>query len=417
MEEIFASEINVKEAKVVKNLSIPLSDKERKHLLITGKNGSGKTSLLEELDKYLGSLSKSLLQGYQNDINTLNNFKTQLSNLELTPDKDKNTFQQIVQVRNQKEHLEKCMRNLGNARINFKNEHLLWEKANSGTFIIAFFDAKRHSNLKMPSGINKINLQQRYKSQENANQHFLQYLVNLKADRSFARDENEERVVVSIDKWFNHFQERLRDIFESPHLELKFDRKNYTFQILEEDKEPYSFNTLSDGYSAIISIVSELLLRMEAHEAKNHDMEGLVLVDEIETHLHVDLQKKILPFLIDFFPKIQFIVSTHSPFVLSSVANSVICDLESHIVTSDLSGYSYDALIESYFNSDKYSDIVKAKMLEYEKLALQNKLDGEEKYRLRELEEYFAHVPKYLSNELLVKLQEIKLKSLPTKRS
>jgi hypothetical protein len=98
------------------------------------------------------------------------------------------------------------------------------------------------------------------------------------------------------------------------------------------------------------------------------------------------------------------------------VTNSVICDLENHIITTDLSGYSYDALIESYFNSDKYSEVVKAKMLEYEKLALQNKLDGEEKYRLRELEEYFAHVPKYLSNELLVKLQEIKLKSLPTNR-
>lgn len=41
----------------------------------------------------------------------------------------------------------------------------------------------------------------------------------------------------------------------------------------------------------------------------------LFLVDEIETHLHVDLQKKVLPFLISFFPKIQFIVTTHSPFV------------------------------------------------------------------------------------------------------
>lgn len=370
MQEIFVSEIKVKEARVVKNLTIPLAYEERKHLLITGKNGSGKTSLLLELNKYLDSLLNGQLQ--QNELNV---------------------------------------------KIKFENKHFLWEKINNGTFIIAFFGAKRYSDLKIPTGINKINLQQHYKSLEKANQNFLQYIVNLKADRSFARDDEEESIVVAIDKWFDNFQERLRDIFESPTLELKFDRKNYNFQIIEKDKKPYNFSTLSDGYSAIISIVTELLLRMEAHTAKNYDMEGLVLIDEIETHLHVDLQKKILPFLIDFFPKIQFIVSTHSPFVLSSVANSVVCDLENNIITSDLSGYSYDALIESYFNSDKYSDIVKTKILEYEKLVLQDKLDGEKKYRLRELEKYFAHIPKYLSNELLVKLQEIKLKSLPTNRS
>ncbi len=226
----------------------------------------------------------------------------------------------------------------------------------------------------MPSGIKKIDLQKRYPLQENVNQQFIQYVVNLKADRSFARDDNEKTVVASIDKWFDQFQNRLRDLFGSSTLQLKFDRKTYNFQIIEDEKEPYGFNTLSDGYSAILSIVTELLLRMEAHNVRNYDMEGLVLIDEIETHLHVDLQKKILPFLTDFFPKIQFIVSTHSPFVLSSVSNAVICDLESRIVTSDLSGYSYDALIESYFYSDKYSNSVKNKIIEFEELSLKKKL-------------------------------------------
>src|ERR1019366_8315827 len=38
------------------------------------------------------------------------------------------------------------------------------------------------------------------------------------------------------------------------------------------------------------------------------------IVDEIDSHIHVDLQHKILPSLIELFPKIQFIVSSHSPF-------------------------------------------------------------------------------------------------------
>ena len=93
--------------------------------------------------------------------------------------------------------------------------------------------------------------------------------------------------------------------------------------------------------------MTELILRMEAHEVSVYDMQGLVLIDEIETHLHVDLQKKIFPFLTSFFPNIQFIVTTHSPFVLSSISNAVICDLENKMIMQDLTAYSYDALINN----------------------------------------------------------------------
>jgi predicted ATP-binding protein involved in virulence len=420
MEEIFVSEINVKDTRCVKNLSIPFSDSQRKHLIITGKNGCGKTSLLLELNTYLNNLLNGQRQQRRDNIKMLEFFKTQLtkelSKLESAPS-DSNINQKIAKLRLNIKQRENWFKNFGGSQINFKNEHLLWEKVNKGTFIIIFFESERHTNMKVPSGINKINLQQRYNPRAKVNQDFIQYIVNLKADRSFARDDGENNIVASIDKWFDSFQESLKKIFESPDLELKFDRKNYNFQIMEKDKEPYGFNTLSDGYSAIISIVTELLLRMEAHKVKNYDMEGLVLIDEIETHLHVELQKKILPFLTDFFPKIQFIVSTHSPFVLSSVSNSVICDLESRLVTSDLSGYSYDALIESYFYSDKYSNLIKDKICKYEALSSKNRLNPEDKQKLRELEEYFSDIPKYLSKELLVKLQEINLKSLSAKRS
>ena len=116
--------------------------------------------------------------------------------------------------------------------------------------------------------------------------------MNLKADRSFARDDDEKDIVQRIDNWFDRFENRLRSLFQSPKLQLNFDRKNYNFEIIEDGKLPFNFNTLAYGYSAILSIATELLLRMESHAAKAYDMEGVVLIDEIETHLHVDLQKK-----------------------------------------------------------------------------------------------------------------------------
>ena len=86
-----------------------------------------------------------------------------------------------------------------------------WEK---GEFLIAFFNAKRQSELKVPNGINKVDLKKKYGLNEKVSHQFLQYIVNLKADRSFARDSNEDEVVAQIDQWFERFENRLKIIFE-----------------------------------------------------------------------------------------------------------------------------------------------------------------------------------------------------------
>lgn len=53
MENIFISDITIESVRHLKNITIPLSGGERKHLILTGKNGSGKTSVLEALSDYL----------------------------------------------------------------------------------------------------------------------------------------------------------------------------------------------------------------------------------------------------------------------------------------------------------------------------------------------------------------------------
>jgi predicted ATP-binding protein involved in virulence len=293
--ETFIKKIKVNKSGRICDLEILLGDNERQHLFITGKNGSGKTSLLLEINKFLS------------------------------------------QIANGKYPIENC----GGAEIAFSKYDLeIHDQYQKGEFLLAYFEARRHTNLTVPQGIKKVELMQRYGLQAEANRNFIQYLVNLKADRSFARDEGEEDKAKKIDEWFDRLEKQLKSIFAEPSLKLNFDRKSYNFNINIDNCEPFDFNTLSDGYSAIISIVSELLLRMEARNVETYDLEGVVLIDEIETHLHVDLQKRIMPFLINFFPKIQFIITTHSPFVLSSVSNATVCDLENKTVVADLSAYS-----------------------------------------------------------------------------
>ncbi|QHI35825.1 hypothetical protein IMCC3317_11730 [Kordia antarctica] len=408
--ENYITEIEIVSSRNISNLNIPLSSEKRQHLILTGKNGSGKTSLLLELNKYLLKIDSGETTSYTNNLNHLEKLKKQLNNTTLTEKRQ-------LKLRNEIEMYEIWIIGFGGTKIKFSNtDENISTRCKSGKFLLAFFDSKRHTNLNVPHGIKKVQLKKKYSLKEKANPSFIQYIVNLKADRSFARDDNEMDTVSKIDDWFNKFENRLKTLFDDNELKLKFDRKAYNFNIESGKGEPFNFNTLSDGYSAIISIVSELLLRMEAHNRKSYDLEGVVIIDEIETHLHVELQKLVLPFLIDFFPKLQFIVTTHSPFILSSISNATICDLESKLVTKDLTNYSYDALIESYFRTDKYSEEVKTKVFEFEALTEKSELNEPEKESLKELRNYFAHSPKYLSDELIVKLQEIKLKEITKKK-
>lgn len=86
-------------------------------------------------------------------------------------------------------------------------------------------------------------------------------------------------------------------------------------------------------------------------------------------HLHVSLQRKIFAFLTKSFPGVQFIVSTHSPFVVSSVDNAVIYDMSRGEEVGDVSMYSYEALLEGLFGVLAVSDILKGKIIELATLA------------------------------------------------
>lgn len=81
-----------------------------------------------------------------------------------------------------------------------------------------------------------------------------------------------------------------------------------------------SFNNLSSGEIMILSIACKILKEYDRicndPIAKLDNISGIVLIDEIDSHLHSDFAKNIAPQLVQLFPKIQFIISSHSPFFL-----------------------------------------------------------------------------------------------------
>ena len=97
------------------------------------------------------------------------------------------------------------------------------------------------------------------------------------------------------------------------------------------------------------------------------------------------------------------IITTHSPFVLSSLSNTVICDLERMETVEDLTAYSYESLVDSYFETDKYSTKVKENLKRYKILKVkdvQETLSETEIRELLKLENYFESLPKYQNEEI-----------------
>ncbi|SFP39560.1 Predicted ATP-binding protein involved in virulence [Butyrivibrio proteoclasticus] len=105
---------------------------------------------------------------------------------------------------------------------------------------------------------------------------------------------------------------------------------------------------LSTGYRAIMSMIMELAYRSVILNPEICDdierIEGIVLIDEIDAHLHPKWQWRILDALKATFPSVQFIVATHSPMVIASVQNVNIINLDvDNGVTYLESAYGFSA--------------------------------------------------------------------------
>jgi predicted ATP-binding protein involved in virulence len=80
---------------------------------------------------------------------------------------------------------------------------------------------------------------------------------------------------------------------------------------------------LSTGYVSIIKIFQEIVAGYGGwtNEPKLNEVEGIVFIDELEPHLHIGWQTKIINLLRQFFPNTTFFISTHSPLVLAGLKN------------------------------------------------------------------------------------------------
>ena len=137
---------------------------------------------------------------------------------------------------------------------------------------------------------------------------------------------------------------------------------------------------------------------------------NVYVIKDICAYLSIQEQKEVLPNIIKE-AKTQVVVSTHSPFVISSISNAVIVNLDNGFAITDLSGYSYGCLIESFFHSDEYSIELTNKVERFGVL-VDKKDDAtmDEKEEIIHLKAELTALPKYASDELTIAVQQSLLK-------
>ena len=135
----------------------------------------------------------------------------------------------------------------------------------------------------------------------------------------------------------------------NPRIELRPLRFVVSVQSDDSKPEQLSLDQLSGGYRIVLALAADLARRMAQGNPHLDDplqSEAIVLIDEIELHLHPSWQQRVLADLARTFPNTQFIVSTHSPQVLTTVKPEHVVELRRErggIVAEPASAPTYGA--------------------------------------------------------------------------
>ena len=228
-------------------------------------------------------------------------------------------------------------------------------------------------------------------------------------------------------EWLKHYDKDIKDkkefigtreaYFEAlqtaiPALsEIDFDNGEIEAVVTVTGHEPsrHHFSYMSDGLQSMINIVSEIAHRcIELNGSFGVDAvkltPGVVMIDEIDLYLHPHWQKHVLQDLCNAFPNIQFIVSTHSPFIVQSLEKNQLISFDNDVNTDgepfkesleDITSYRMG--LEQNIRSERYNKMVDTATKLFAAVDNGTKDKEQLKQELDELEVEFSEDPAYVA--------------------
>ncbi len=128
---------------------------------------------------------------------------------------------------------------------------------------------------------------------------------------------------------------------------------------IKKNDQKINFNELSDGEKAYLTLVMDIARKLSMthpYTAEPLNADGVVLIDEIDLHLHPSWQREVITKLRNTFPNCQFLLTTHSPHIVSSVnmydgdALFAIAGGQVQRILTNLYGLESDAILSEAFN-------------------------------------------------------------------
>ncbi len=159
-------------------------------------------------------------------------------------------------------------------------------------------------------------------------------------------------VVVTVNPLLQAVREAVNIVLEETKWgNLRYDASEKTIAV-ENSSTKLPVKLMSDGVQSTLALVADIAYRcakLNPHlDSPCKDTNGIVLIDEIDMHLHPKWQQTVLSSLQKIFPKIQFIVTTHSPQVLSTVRNTnirIIDPIKNEAETPAINPYGRDSIV------------------------------------------------------------------------
>ncbi|WP_234733170.1 AAA family ATPase [Tellurirhabdus bombi] len=381
------------------------------HLILTGKNGSGKSTILKAINSHILIWRGSVHQ----------NFLVQVNDPSKHIDRLKSAINQSTLVKGEKAQdvvrLQQDLEQLDRLSLYYNVEPINFWILNKNVLVYSFLLAKRESKVTQVTTVSKetdfVNQLLKDDSTQKFTNQFKQYLVNQKVYQAFDQLNNNKEKIEQTERFFSKITETFRSIFEDKGLELVFVQESFDFYIQLSDGRQLTFDTLSEGFSALLSILMDLFMRVDLIRKQvgnfSYNPCGIVLIDEPETHLHLELQYQVLPLLTSLFPNIQFIAATHSPAIISSIKKATIFDLTTkETVTDEVVGKSFSELMVTHFGLENEYSPIADRIIEKVNHAM---TEASKEKRRELLQTILVENERYLSPTLKIELESIILQN------